>query len=174
MIYLGVNAAAQLATTFHGRFRVVLIEKNSHFQHLFAFPRFAVATGVDTHKAFIPFVPGAFAGCPPGSGTVVQAKAIGLNDSAVQLDRQVSLDEKHVDSIPYSYLVSQIHHAALEKPPSKFSGHCYWHETYSTIQHTRIQKAGWCELSTKTRTKSSAKLENCHYWRRRSRCTNGH
>jgi apoptosis-inducing factor 2 len=85
---------------------VLLIEKNSHFQHLFAFPRFAVATGVETHKAFIPYVPGAFAGCPPGSGTVVQAKAIGLNNSAVQLDRQVLLDGKNLDSIPYSFLVS--------------------------------------------------------------------
>lgn len=106
MLHLGVNAAQQLATTFHGRFRVLLIEKNSHFQHLFAFPRFAVTTGVDTHKAFIPYVPGAFAGCPPGSGTVVQARATSISKNAVQLDRKVSLDGQHLDSIPFSFLVS--------------------------------------------------------------------
>lgn len=104
--YIGVNTAAQLATAFHDHFRVVLIEKNSHFQHLFAFPRFAVATGVDTHKAFIPYVPGAFAGCPPGSGIVVQAIATGLTGSAVQLDREVELDDQRLRNIPYSYLVS--------------------------------------------------------------------
>jgi hypothetical protein len=105
-LHVGVNTAAQLATAFHDRFRVVLIERNSHFQHLFAFPRFAVATGVDTHKAFIPFVPGAFAGCPPSSGIVVQASASGLKESAVQLDREVDFDGQQLRSIPYSYLVS--------------------------------------------------------------------
>lgn len=103
--HLGVNTAAQLATAFHDRFRIIMIEKNSHFQHLFAFPRFAVASGVDTHKAFIPYVPGAFAGCPPGSGTVVQAQVVGLTGAAVQLDRDVLLNEQIMSSIPYSYLV---------------------------------------------------------------------
>jgi NADH dehydrogenase FAD-containing subunit len=106
MANLGVQAAQLLAATFHDRFRVLLIEKNSHFQHLFAFPRFAVATGVDTHKAFIPFTPGTFASCPPGSGTVVQARVTGLNKSFVHLDRKIALDGLHTDSIPYSFLVS--------------------------------------------------------------------
>lgn len=105
----GVNTAAQLAATFHGRFRVLLIEKNSHFQHLFAFPRFAVVTGVDTHKAFIPYNPGAFANCPPGSGTYVQARVTGLNASAVQLDREVLLDGQKSNIIPYAFVVSETH-----------------------------------------------------------------
>ena len=73
---------------------------------MFAFPRFAVATGVETHKAFIPYHPGAFADCPPNSGAVVQARVIGLSKTAVQLDRRVFLDGDQVDSIPYAYLVS--------------------------------------------------------------------
>jgi apoptosis-inducing factor 2 len=85
---------------------VLLIEKNSHFQHLFAFPRFAVATGVDTHKAFIPFVPGTFAASPPGSGSVVQARVTSLTKSSVQLDRKVLVDGLYLDSIPYVFLVS--------------------------------------------------------------------
>lgn len=103
--YVGVNAAQQLAKSLAGRFRVLLIEKHSHFQHLFAFPRFAVATGVDTRKAFIPFVPGTFAGCPQGSGIFVQAEVTGLKKDFVQLDRTVTIDGQQVDSIPYSYLV---------------------------------------------------------------------
>lgn len=102
----GVNTAQQLATAFADRFRVLLIEKNSHFQHLFAFPRFAVAAGVDTHKAFIPYTPGTFASCPPGSGSIVQAKAVNLSKSSIQLDRKVTLDGQQLDNVPYSFLVS--------------------------------------------------------------------
>ena len=101
-----MNAAQQLATKFHGRFRVLLIEKNSHFQHLFAFPRFAVATGVDTHKAFIPYSPGTFANSPPGSGLVVQAAATKLENESVLLDRVVNLNGQSVNQIPYKFLVS--------------------------------------------------------------------
>ena len=87
---------------------MLLIEKNSHFQHLFAFPRFAVTTGVDTHKAFIPYVPGTFASSPADSGRVVQARVTSLSASAIQLDRRIVLDGLHLDSIPYSFLVSSI------------------------------------------------------------------
>lgn len=97
--------AKQLAAQFAGHFRVLLIEKNSHFQHLFAFPRFAVTTNVDTHKAFIPFVPGTFADCPPGSGTVVRARVSSITKTQVQLDREVDLDGKKINSIDYAYLV---------------------------------------------------------------------
>lgn len=104
--YVGVNTAQQLATHFAGRFRTVLIEKNSHFQHLFAYPRFAAATGVDTHKAFIPYRPGTFANCPEDSGSVIQARVEDLTRSRVRLDRKVLLDGQYTDSIQYSYLVS--------------------------------------------------------------------
>ncbi|RDW57353.1 putative amid-like nadh [Coleophoma crateriformis] len=118
--YVGVNAAQQLAAAFAGRFRVMLIEKNSHFQHLFAFPRFAVATGVDTHRAFIPYVPGTFAACPPGSGAVIQARVSELTKSAVHLDRKVLLDGLPTDSIPYSFLV--IATGTKLTPPSSLPG----------------------------------------------------
>ncbi|KUJ07593.1 FAD/NAD(P)-binding domain-containing protein [Mollisia scopiformis] len=103
--YVGVNVAQQLATKFHSSFKVLLIEKNSHFQHLFAFPRFAVTNAVETPRAFIPYVPGTFAACPPGSGTVVQARVTGLDRSTVKLDRKVALDGQRLESIPYSFLV---------------------------------------------------------------------
>ncbi|KAI9047780.1 hypothetical protein LZ554_008490 [Drepanopeziza brunnea f. sp. 'monogermtubi'] len=103
--YVGVNAAQQLASKFSGHFRVLLIEKHSHFQHLFAFPRFAVTDKVDTKKAFIPFVPGTFAACPPGSGSFVQASVTGVTKDSVNLDRKVEIDGQLLDSIPFAYLV---------------------------------------------------------------------
>lgn len=104
----GVNTAQQLATKFSGRFQVLLIEKNSHFQHLFAFPRFAMTNKVDTHKAFIPFTPGTFANCPTGSGVVVRAGVTKIDKEEIWLDRKVEVNGKGLDKIPYAYLVSAI------------------------------------------------------------------
>ncbi|KIH95059.1 amid-like NADH oxidoreductase [Sporothrix brasiliensis 5110] len=107
--YVGVNVAQQLAVALSDAFRVVLVEKNSHFNHLFAFPRFAATAKVDTKKAFIPYNPGTFAAAPGvHNNTVVQAKATGLTRTAVELDRAVSLGaagSEPVRSIPYEYLV---------------------------------------------------------------------
>jgi hypothetical protein len=175
MRHTGVNTAAQLATAFHDRFRIVLIEKNSHFQHLFAFPRFAVATGVDTQKAFIPFVPGAFAGCPPGSGIVVQASATGLTESAVQLDRKVEFAGQQLRSIPYSYLVSLARSTLFDVFETNApQGHRDGHEINSAIHTARLLKARRCDLPPKARPKGGSQLEDCDHWRRRSWCSNGH
>lgn len=119
--YVGVMAAKQLAQAFHSQYRVLLIEKNSHFQHLFAFPRFAVATGIDKHKAFIPYTPGTFADCPPDSGRVVRARVQSITKQDLQLDRKVDLDGQKTDAIPYTYLVclctSCILHIPLNNAP---------------------------------------------------------
>jgi len=105
MSFSGVNTAQQLATKFSGRFQVLLIEKNSHFQHLFAFPRFAVTSKVDTHKAFIPFTPGTFANCPAGSGVVVRAGVKKIDKEEIWLDRKVEVNGQGVERIPNAYLV---------------------------------------------------------------------
>ncbi|KAK4940576.1 vacuolar protein sorting/targeting protein PEP1 [Elasticomyces elasticus] len=117
--YVGVNTAQRLADAFAGRMPVVLIEKNSHFQHLFAFPRYAVTADVDTHKAFIPYI-GTFAKCTPGSGTTVQAKVLGLDKDTIHLDREVSLDGQTVNKIPYAYLV--VATGTKLSPPSSLPG----------------------------------------------------
>ena len=75
--------------------RVVLIEKNTHFQHLFAFPRFSVVPGFE-HKAFIPYTK-MFTGVSPDAAAVVQACAIEIHADRVVLDRG--------NPIPYEYLV---------------------------------------------------------------------
>ncbi|KZT50416.1 FAD/NAD(P)-binding domain-containing protein [Calocera cornea HHB12733] len=52
--YVGSKAVEFLAAAMHTTYKVVLVEKNSHFQHLFAFPRFAVIPGYE-HMAFVPY-----------------------------------------------------------------------------------------------------------------------
>ena len=61
---------------------------------------------VDTHKAFIPFTPGTFANCPPGSGVVVRAGVEKIDKEEIWLDRKVEVDGRSVQKIPYAYLVS--------------------------------------------------------------------
>lgn len=81
--YVGLNLAESLAKSSEDRFRVLLVEKNSHFQHLFAFPRYALTTKVDTHKAFIPYQKSRLG----QEGLIVQAKALQLTKDAIVLDR---------------------------------------------------------------------------------------
>lgn len=52
--YGGMHAATVLAQKLPPTHRVVLIERNSHFNHLYVFPRFSVLPGHE-HKAFIPY-----------------------------------------------------------------------------------------------------------------------
>lgn len=143
---------------------MLLIEKNSHFQHLFAFPRYAVATGVDTHKAFIPLSPGTFAECPPNSGSVIQAQATGISGNAVHLDRKVSLDGAEVDSIPYSYLVRphDLFYWYKLTPP----GNRNWYQTVSAFIFAWIGQVRWSGILAEARPESQTKLQNCHHWRR--------
>lgn len=100
--------AQQLAAQFHGRFQVNPAEKKPHFQHLFAFPRFAVASVVNTKKAFISFEPSAFASCPPGSGKVIQAQVTSVEASAIRLDdKDILLNGQILQTIPYSQIRNQ-------------------------------------------------------------------
>ncbi|SOV01197.1 uncharacterized protein UDID_01231 [Ustilago sp. UG-2017a] len=52
--YGGIHVATVLAQKLPPTHRVILIERNSHFNHLYVFPRFSVLPGHE-HKAFIPY-----------------------------------------------------------------------------------------------------------------------
>ncbi|KAK7033393.1 FAD/NAD(P)-binding domain-containing protein [Favolaschia claudopus] len=93
--YAGTWIVDQLAPHVHRTHNVVLIEKNSHMQHLFMFPRISVVAGF-TEKAFIPYT-NAFHGAPPYSTSIVQGVV-----SAVLPDRVVLESGR---SICYDYLV---------------------------------------------------------------------
>ena len=86
-----------------------MIEQQTHFEHLFAFTRFAVCPGLPAKKAFIPFNPGTFKDCPPESGVVLHAKVVGISKKAVTLDQPAELAPGQLSTqIPYSYLVRRI------------------------------------------------------------------
>ncbi|UZJ51899.1 hypothetical protein CBS101457_001219 [Exobasidium rhododendri] len=52
--YGGMHAASVLAQRLPPSHRVILIERNSHFNHLYVFPRFSTLPGHE-HKAFVPY-----------------------------------------------------------------------------------------------------------------------
>lgn len=103
----GLQLAQELANTFHEDFQLLVIEQQSHFEHLFAFTRFSVCPGLESRKAFIPFNPGTFADCPSSSGKVVQATVLEITKRDLRLDRPVQLFAGTVtDIVSYAYLVS--------------------------------------------------------------------
>ncbi|KAK0201242.1 FAD/NAD-P-binding domain-containing protein [Desarmillaria ectypa] len=93
--YVGNSAVDFLASSLHRTHNIVLIEKNTHIQHLFAFPRVSVVPGFE-NRAFVPFT-NAFHASPPDSTSVIHAIAEKI------LPGQIVLDNGQ--SIPYEYLV---------------------------------------------------------------------
>lgn len=114
--YVGLNLAESLAKTSEGHFRVLLVEKNSHFQHLFAFPRYALTTKVDTHKAFIPYQKSRLG----QEGLVIQAKALDLSKDSITLDREIDFDGKKTNKVSYAALA--ITTGTKLSPPSTLPG----------------------------------------------------
>ncbi|KAG7441943.1 FAD/NAD(P)-binding domain-containing protein [Guyanagaster necrorhizus] len=87
--------ADMLGPALHETHNTIVIEKNSHFQHLFAYPRIGVVPGFE-HKAFVPYT-NAFHASPAGSTSMVRATAEEILPNEVVLDNETS--------IPYEYLV---------------------------------------------------------------------
>lgn len=99
--YIGTRAALELATALPPTHRVLLVEPHSHFQHLFAFPRFAVVPGLE-HKAFIPYDRFfSSKGVSDERGQIVRASVDSLRRDAVVLDREVAGSKE----LPYDYAV---------------------------------------------------------------------
>ena len=88
-----------MPSKFVNSYRVLLIEKNSHFNHLFTFPRFAAVPNHE-HKAFVPMT-NIFseAVC---EAHVICAKVDSVNDVHVTLDRSVPGFGQDID---WAYLV---------------------------------------------------------------------
>lgn len=93
--YVGIKLIDVLAPSIHQTHNTVLIEKSSHFQHLFAFPRISVVPGFE-HKAFIPYA-NAFNKTPEGSTSVINATATQVQSNQVLLDTG--------GTVPFEYLV---------------------------------------------------------------------
>lgn len=88
--YAGHEAVKTLSELLPMTHRVVLLERNSHFHHVYSFPRFSVLPGHE-HKAFIPYT-NVFGGALKGEQSrrhqFIQAT---LNEISVQSDGQGGL-----------------------------------------------------------------------------------
>ncbi|GAA5870513.1 hypothetical protein JCM1840_004787 [Sporobolomyces johnsonii] len=82
--YVGLATATELIKTLPATHRVVVVERNSHFGHLFAYPRFAIAPSHE-HKAFIPFTP-----MLPAPHSILRGTALSLSPTSITLDRPVN------------------------------------------------------------------------------------
>ncbi|KZF19397.1 putative amid-like NADH oxidoreductase [Xylona heveae TC161] len=105
--FSGVFAAKRLAESLPTGYKVVLIEKNSHFNYTFNFPRYSVLQGHE-QLAFVPY-DGLVHALPQGSLQVVHDTALGLTRNEVEL--------KSGEKISYDYLA--IATGTLQPQPSK-------------------------------------------------------
>lgn len=81
--FTGYFTAKHLTETLPTGYRVVLIEKNSHFNYVFAFPRFSVMKGYEK-LAFIPYR-GLEKRAPKGIFEFVQGKVDKVNEHVIRL-----------------------------------------------------------------------------------------
>ncbi|KIK65257.1 hypothetical protein GYMLUDRAFT_39617 [Collybiopsis luxurians FD-317 M1] len=119
--YVGNMAIEQITPLVNKTHNIILVEKNSHFRHIFAFPRIHAVTGFE-HKAFIPYSqPGStsaasfFAGVNSATSSTTEAfegyeslpsdsiKIVHGVATSILPDKIILGDGK--DSIPYEFLV---------------------------------------------------------------------
>ncbi|KAJ5563829.1 hypothetical protein N7513_000071 [Penicillium frequentans] len=96
--FAGYHAARCLANSIPSGHRVVVIEKNSHFQLTWVLPRFCIVDGHD-EKAFIPY--GSYIHGPPGSWSWIRDTV----ESIIPDGRGGKVHLASGDSIPYEYLI---------------------------------------------------------------------
>ncbi|KAK2882576.1 hypothetical protein FQN49_000224 [Arthroderma sp. PD_2] len=92
--YAGVHLAQRLTESLPTGYRAVLIERNSHFNHLFVFPRYGVVPGME-QSAFIPY-DGIARSAPPGIFKHIQGSATGITPNQVQLASGETIDYEYL------------------------------------------------------------------------------
>ncbi|OAA58895.1 Pyridine nucleotide-disulfide oxidoreductase, FAD/NAD(P)-binding domain protein [Akanthomyces lecanii RCEF 1005] len=105
--YAGLWLARRLSETLPTGYKAVLVERNSHFNHLFAFPRYGVVPGIE-HQAFIPYDNISTFG-PPGILQHIRGSAVSISSNQVRFQSGETLD--------YEYLA--IATGSWQPPPSK-------------------------------------------------------
>jgi NADH dehydrogenase FAD-containing subunit len=107
--FAGYHTAKLLANSVPTGYQVVVIEKSSHFQFTWVFPRFSVVNGHE-HKAFIPYGP-YFKGAPKGSWRMIQDTVLEVGPRTILLQSGVKLD--------YEFLVLAT--GSHASPPSRLN-----------------------------------------------------
>ena len=105
--FCGLFLAKRLTETLPTGYRVVLIEKNSHFNYSFNFPRFSVMPGYE-HQAFVPY-DGLARGAPAGIVKHVRGIATKITNNAIHLQSG--------EKIEYEYLA--VATGSSQTPPAK-------------------------------------------------------
>ncbi|EFQ98094.1 oxidoreductase [Nannizzia gypsea CBS 118893] len=111
--YAGVHLAQRLTESLPTGYRAVLIERNSHFNHLFVFPRCGVASGLE-QSAFIPY-DGVAKSAPPGIFKHIHDSATSITDSQVTLASGEKIDYEYLAIATGSWQPSPAKLASTEK-----------------------------------------------------------
>ncbi|KAL3492118.1 hypothetical protein BJX62DRAFT_203575 [Aspergillus germanicus] len=94
--FAGLQLVKRLTQTIPSGYKIIWLEKNSHLNYVFAFPRFSVVAGLE-ERAFIPYT-ALEAGAPNGSLRRVQGTVSWVNRD----EQKVILDSG--EEFPFSYL----------------------------------------------------------------------
>jgi NADH dehydrogenase FAD-containing subunit len=92
--YAGIHLARRLSETLPTGYKAVLIERNSHFNHLYVFPRFGVVSGHE-HTAFVPY-DGIPSFGPRGILSHVRDSVSSLTPTQVRLASGKSIDYEYL------------------------------------------------------------------------------
>ncbi|EFE41891.1 hypothetical protein TRV_03351, partial [Trichophyton verrucosum HKI 0517] len=111
--YAGVHLAQRLTESLPTGYRAVLIERNSHFNHLFVFPRCGVVSGLE-QSAFIPY-DGVARSAPPGIFKHIQDSATSITDNQVILASGEKIDYEYLAIATGSWQPSPAKLASTEK-----------------------------------------------------------
>ncbi|GAB1523822.1 hypothetical protein RhiTH_006972 [Rhizoctonia solani] len=136
--YGGIAASKFLAKELPEGYRVVLLERNSHANHLYVLPRFSVLPSHET-KAFIPY--NNLFGPTPGPNRVIHGTAIKLERNKVVYTPAPYSNEtspERTSSLEFDYLIYALG-AKLPGPidfwgaKSVYDGHAYDSKAERTI-----------------------------------------
>ncbi|KAL4783571.1 hypothetical protein BJX76DRAFT_368320 [Aspergillus varians] len=93
--FAGLQTVRRLTETLPTGYKVIWIERNSHLNYVFAFPRFSVLPGFE-QRAFIPY-DGVEQAAPRGLLKRIQGRVVSIEDGAVRLESG--------ERVEYNYLV---------------------------------------------------------------------
>ncbi|KAH8656586.1 oxidoreductase [Tricladium varicosporioides] len=92
--FTGLALARRLAESLPSGYKTVVIEKNSHFNYVFNFPRYSVVEEREW-KAFIPYE-GIFSSAPKGISEIVQGEVVGISETHVTLATGQKVDFEYL------------------------------------------------------------------------------
>ncbi|GAA5846077.1 hypothetical protein JCM11251_003703, partial [Rhodosporidiobolus azoricus] len=120
--YAGARAAELLSRTLPQGFRVVVIDRQSHFNHLYLHPRFSIVPG-HAEKVFIPYT-GTLPtetpkdGAPLERHVMIHAAVTSINEDFIEIDRDLTENERDLDGDEneVAKLTDELEAAKLEAP----------------------------------------------------------